>query len=194
MKRGTKEEKRTMNQTNDVLRDDESGSDEHSRSAGGTVVSLHVAPSADVPMTALLSAHLVPGRGMVGDRYYLRRGRDAAYDQLTCDVTLIEQETIDAMKQREPSIDPRESARRNIVVRGCELSQLAGHIFRIGEVTLQGLVPRNRNDLSLEDAQQNPPQEGAEQATGCLILPRPDLRAAVLTEGIISVGDRIEII
>jgi len=75
-----------MDQTNDVLKDDE-----QSRSAGGMVVSLHVAPSADIPMTSLLSAQVVPGRGMVGDRYYLRRGRDAAYDELTCDVTLFDQ-------------------------------------------------------------------------------------------------------
>ncbi len=183
-----------MNETNDVLRDDESRPDEQSKSAGGTVVSLHVALSADVPMTVLLSAPVVPGRGMVGDRYYLRRGRDAAYDELTCDVTLVEQETIVAMKQREPSIDPGESARRNIVVRGCELSQLAGRTFRIGTATLRGLVLRKSPDASLENAQQNPPQEGAGQATSCLVLPRPDLRAAVLTEGTISVGDRIEVI
>lgn len=183
-----------MNQTNDVLRDDESGSEEQSRSAGGTVVSLHVAPSADVPMTALLSARVVPGRGMVGDRYYLRRGRDAAYDQVTCDVTLVEQETIEAMKQWGPAIDPGESAQRNIVVRGCELSQLAGRTFRIGTATLRGLASRKSSDVSLENAQQNPPQEGAGQATSCLVLPHPDLRAAVLSEGTISVGDRIEVI
>jgi hypothetical protein len=183
-----------MNQTNDVLRDDESEPDEQARSAGGTVVSLHVALSADVPMTALLSARVVPGRGMVGDRYYLRRGRDAKYDELTCDVTLVEQETIDAMKQREPALDPGESARRNIVVRGCELSQLAGQTFRIGTATLRGLVPRTSPDASLEEAQQNPPHEGTGQAAHCLLLPRPDLRAAVLIEGTIAVGDRIEVI
>jgi MOSC domain-containing protein YiiM len=98
------------------------------------------------------------------------------------------------MKQREPSIDPGESARRNIVVGGCELSQLAGRTFRIGTATLRGLVPRKSPDVSLEDAQQNPPQESAGQAARCLLLPRPDLRAAVLTEGTISVGDRIEVI
>jgi MOSC domain-containing protein YiiM len=182
-----------MNQTNDVLIDDESGSDEQSKSAGGTVVSLHVALSADVPMTALLSAHVVPGRGMVGDRYYLRRGKDAAYDQLTCDVTLVEQETIETLKQREPLIDPGESARRNIVVRGCALSQLAGRTFRIGTATLRGLVPRKSADVSLENIQPLPSQESSGQAARCLVLPRPDLRAAVLTEGTISVGDRIEI-
>jgi MOSC domain-containing protein YiiM len=133
-------------------------------------------------------------RGMVGDRYYLRRGRDAAYDQVICDVTLVEQETIEAMKQRKPTIDPGESARRNIVVRGCELSQLAGHTFRIGTATLRGLASRKSSDVSLENAQQNPPQEGAGQATSCLVLPHPDLRATVLSEGTISVGDRIEVI
>src|SRR5258708_37558640 len=102
-----------MNQTNDVLIDDESGSDEQSRTAGGTVVSLHAASSADVPMTALLSAHVVPGRGMVGDRYYLRRGRDAAHDPATCDITLVEQVTIEDIKQREPAIDAGAGARRN---------------------------------------------------------------------------------
>ena len=183
-----------MDKTNDILIDDESGSDEQSRSAEGTIVSLHVAPSGDVPMTALLSAHVVPGRGMVGDRYYLRRGRDAVYDVSTCDVTLVEQETIEAMRQREPSIDPGESARRNIVVQDCALSQLAGRTFRIGQVTLQGLLSRERSDASLEDTQQNPSQESAEQSVHCLILPRPDLRAAVLTEGTISVGDQIEVI
>ena len=184
----------TMNQTNDMLREDESGSGEQARSAGGTVVSLHIAPSADVPMTALPSALVVPGRGMVGDRYYLRRGRDAAYDQLTCDVTLIEQETIEARKQQEPPIDPGESARRNIVVRACDLSRLVGHTFRIGEVTLRGLAHREREGAASGSVQQAAPHECTTPAGFCLVLPRPDLRATVLTEGTISVGDRIEIL
>jgi MOSC domain-containing protein YiiM len=166
MKQGTKKEKSTMNQTNDVLRDDESGSDEHSRSAGG----------------------------MVGDRYYLRRGRDAAYDQFTCDVTLIELETIEAMKQAEPSIDPGESARRNIVVRDCALSQLVGRTFRIGDVTLRGLARRDSDDGSSESVQQAAPHESTTPTGYCLVLPRPDLRTMVLTKGMISVGDRVEVL
>jgi MOSC domain-containing protein YiiM len=131
---------------------------------------------------------------MVGDRYYLRRGRDTAYDQLTCDVTLVEQETIEAMKQREPSIDPGESARRNIVVRGCPLSQLAERTFRIGDVTLRGLARRDSGNVSSESVQQAALQESTRQAGRCLLLPRPDLRAMVLTEGTIYVGDRIEVL
>src|SRR6516162_2964729 len=76
------------------------------KAAEGSVVSLHIAPSAHVPMTALAVAHLVPGRGIEGDRYYLRRGiGNTAYDRFTCDVTLIEEETIESMKKQEPSVD-----------------------------------------------------------------------------------------
>jgi MOSC domain-containing protein YiiM len=188
-----------MNQTNNALDNDESKRNRQTKPTGGIVVSLYVASSADVPMIALLSARVVPGRGMVGDRYYLRRGTDPAYDESTCDVTLVEQETINAMKQRESSINPGESARRNIVVQNCALSQLIGRTFRIGEVTFQGLLPRNKSGASLEDAYQNTSQESAEQSVhceslNCLELPHPDLRAAVLTEGTISVRDQIEVI
>ena len=158
----------------------------------GFVISLHIAPAAHVPMTALSSAHLVPGRGIVGDRYYLRRGRDVAADRFSCDVTLVEEETIEAMRRREPHVDPGSSARRNIVVRGCALSQLVGHTFRIGDVLLRGLAPRNSSNGTSESTQMITPLESTEQAARCLVLPRSDLRTDVLTDGIISVGDRVE--
>ena len=183
-----------MNQKNDASANEEVVPDEQGVPTKGTVISLHIAPAAHVPMSALSSAHLVPGRGIVGDRYYLRRGRDVASDRFSCDVTLVEEETIEAMKRREPSIDPGSSARRNIVVRGCMLSQLVGRTFRIGDVTLRGLAPRNSSDAASESAQQIASLESTEQAARCLVLPRADLRAAVLTEGIISVGDRIEVV
>jgi hypothetical protein len=81
------------------------GANSH-HSPQGIVISLHIVPAAHVPMSALSSAHLVPGRGIVGDRYYLRRGRDAASDRFSCDVTLVEEETIEAMKRRKPPVDP----------------------------------------------------------------------------------------
>ncbi len=33
----------------------------------GVIVSLHISPRAHAPMKALLTAHLVPGRGIEGD-------------------------------------------------------------------------------------------------------------------------------
>jgi MOSC domain-containing protein YiiM len=181
-----------MNQTNNAQIDEVGTHDEQELPTKGTVLSLHIAPEAHVPMTSLSSAHLVPGRGIVGDRFYLRRGSDATYDQFTCDVTLVEEETIETMKRQGPSIDLGESARRNIVVRGYVLSQLVGRTFLIGNVTLRGLAPRNGN-VSPESVQQVAPLESTEQTTSCKVLPRADLRAEILTEGTIYVGDGIEI-
>jgi len=160
----------------------------------GSVVSLRISPSAHVPMAALALAHLVPGRGIEGDRFYLRRGiGDAAYDRFTCDVTLIEEETIEAMKRQDPPVASGDSARRNIVVRNCSLAQLVGRTFRIGDVTLRGIAPRSSDVVASENEEQHEPTllENTDQAAHCLVLPRPDLRAEVLTEGTISIGDTI---
>jgi len=160
----------------------------------GSVVSLHISPSAHVPMTALDAAHLVPGRGIEGDRYYLRRGiGNTEYDRFTCDVTLIEEETIEAMKRQEPPVEVGDSARRNIVVRNCSLALLIGRTFRIGDVTLRGLTPRSSDVVTSqnEEKHESTLQENTDQAGHCLLLPRPDLRANVLTEGTISIGDTI---
>jgi MOSC domain-containing protein YiiM len=181
-----------MNQKNYAHTDEDGTRDEQEFPTKGTVLSLYIAPKAHVPMTSLSSAHLVPGRGIVGDRFYLRRGSDATYDQFTCDVTLVEEETIETMKRQGLSVGLGESARRNIVVRGFILSQLAGRTFLIGNVTLRGLAPRKGN-VSSESVQQVAPVESTKQTTSCLVLPRSDLRAEILTEGTIYVGDRVEI-
>lgn len=146
----------------------------------GWIVSIHIASSADTPMTAITTAHLVPGRGIEGDRFYASRGSDVVTDTATCDVTFIEQEALKALKSEEPEANAGDTARRNIVIRGCSLQPLIGCTFRIGEVVLFGLAPH-------ESCSSDNPH----QATSCMALHRADLRAHILTEGMISVGDRI---
>jgi hypothetical protein len=90
----------------------------------GCVVSIHLASAAGASMTALTPAHLVPGRGIEGDRFYASRDRDAASDATTCDVTLVEQEALEALKREESRTDSGGTARRNIVTRGCSLQHL----------------------------------------------------------------------
>jgi hypothetical protein len=102
-----------MNQTNNAHIDEDGTREEQELPTKGTVLSLHITPAAHVPMTSLSSAHLVPGRGIVGDRFYLRRGRDATYDRFTCDITLVEEKTIETMKRQGPPVGLGESARRN---------------------------------------------------------------------------------
>lgn len=147
----------------------------------GTVVSLHIATASHVPMCAISSAHLVPGRGIEGDRFYAARGKDPAFDEATCDVTLVEAEALEALEQNELQHEPEQSARRNIVIRGYPLAQLIGRTFRIGEVLLRGLEPHSGCCSSTN----------RQQASSCEAVQHADLRAMILTEGTIIVGDEI---
>jgi MOSC domain-containing protein YiiM len=142
----------------------------------GRIVSIHIASTAGGPMTAITTAHLVPGKGIEGDRFYASRGMDVASDGTTCDVTFVEQETLEALKGEEPRTDSGDTARRNIVIHGGSLRQLIGRTFRIREVVLFGLAPHEF--CSSEDTQ---------QATSCMALHHADLRAQILTERTISV-------
>lgn len=125
-------------------------------------------------MISLNAAHLVPGRGIEGDRFYARR---SASDEIPYEVTLVEQEALEALYHQQPA----GSARRNIVVHGCSLDALAGHTFQIGEVILRGLA-RHPACFSQETM----------QADACASLYGADLGAQILTEGIIAVGDLIQ--
>ena len=142
---------------------------------------MHIATAPHAPMRAIPSARLVPGRGIEGDRFYATRGKSAAFDEATCDVTLVEAEALEALRQNGPHIEPGESARRNIVIRGCSLEQLIGRTFRIGNVLLRGLEPHNGSCASTN----------SQQASSCEAVQGNDLRAMILTEGTISVGDEI---
>lgn len=146
----------------------------------GIVVSISIATVPGAPMTSLRAAHLVPGRGIEGDRFYGLGGVLSASGEVTYEVTLVEQEALEALRNEQPSAAPGRSARRNIVVRGCPLRALAGRTFRIGEVTLRGLV---RHDSCYS------PDTG--QADACAALSSADLGAQILTEGVIAVGDLI---
>ena len=148
----------------------------------GVIVSLYIAPAARAPMRALPTAHLVPGRGIEGDRFYALHEKQSSQDRETCDVTLVEEEVIETLRKIHPEIDAGASARRNIVVRGCALHQLVGRTFCIGDATLYGLVPHAASCDSSERSQRS----------ACAVVQPAELRAQILTEGIIRVGDRLQ--
>ena len=147
----------------------------------GQVVALYIAPTAGAPMQALTTAHLVPGRGIVGDRFYARRASAPNADTGQSDVTLVEQEALDALRSLEATEEAGASARRNIVVRGYALYQLVGQRFCIGPVTLYGLAAPHLTCGSPQLAQQD----------ACAALTGTTLFAQVLTEGDIAPGDRL---
>lgn len=97
-------------------------------------------------------------------------------------ITLIEAEAIEAFS-REYGIEFKPAAaRRNLVTRGIPLNELVGNEIVVGEVTLRGIRLCE-------------PCSHLAQVSHQSVLPglvhRGGLRAQILTEGIIRVGDPI---
>jgi MOSC domain-containing protein YiiM len=105
----------------------------------GRLLSIHTTPKASAPMVEQQEARLVAGHGIEGDRYALGTGTYSPKPQPERQVTLIEVETLEALK-RDHDLDllPVEH-RRNLTVRGVPLNHLVGQRFRVGEVVLEGV-------------------------------------------------------
>ena len=149
----------------------------------GVVVSIHLAGAAREPTTSVEAVRAVPGKGLEGDRYFRQKGTYSGRPGSGRDVTLIESEAIDGL-QREYGVEmaPGES-RRNIVTRGVPLNHLVGREFRVGEVALRGM--RLCEPCSyLERLTQKP---GVRRG----LVHRGGLRAEIVTEGVIHVGDPV---
>ena len=121
------------------------------------------------------------GRGLEGDRYFDRRGTFTTAHARGHDLTLIEAEAFDELTLPDGQFVPEE-ARRNIVTRGVDLNALVGLRFRIGEVECFG-------------QRLCEPCAHLERVTGRTVM-RPlihkaGLRADVLTDGEVRVGDEI---
>ncbi len=150
----------------------------------GALLAIHVAPQAAAPMVALDAARLVEGIGIDGDRYALGTGYYSKKPHADRQVTLIEAETLEALR-RDHGIDlaPEES-RRNLTTAGVPLNHLVGREFRIGaEVVLYG-------------GRLNVPCQYLEDLLGKKVfkplINRSGLNCRILRGGVIRVGDRIE--
>jgi MOSC domain-containing protein YiiM len=109
----------------------------------GTLLHIHIAPLASYEMEELEEATCVAGRGIVGDRYFAGTGTYSPKPDVR-EVTLIEQEALDALSRNDPPLQggPIQllpvDHRRNLTVRGVPLNHLVGRRFRVGEVILRG--------------------------------------------------------
>jgi MOSC domain-containing protein YiiM len=124
----------------------------------------------------------IAGRGLAGDRYFANAGTYSNEPGTGRHLTLIEIESIEALK-RDHGIDlPAALARRNIVTRGVALNHLVGREFRIGAAVLRG-------------ARLCDPCSYLEKLThrGVLrgLIDRGGLRADILSGGELCVGDPV---
>ena len=156
----------------------------------GTLLNIHIAPAASFEMEELSEAECVAGRGIVGDRYYEGTGSYSKRADVR-EVTLIEQEALDALARNDPPLQdgpitllPADH-RRNLTVKGVPLNHLVGRRFRIGEVVFRG-------------GRLNFPCKYLEELLGLPVyLPlynRSGLNAGIETGGVIRPGDVIELL
>jgi MOSC domain-containing protein YiiM len=148
----------------------------------GKVVAIYIAPAQGEPTILVDQAHLVPGRGIEGDRYYYPIGTSGINPNPERELTLIEIEAIEAICQDdEISLTP-DQTRRNIITRGIPLNNLVGQVFSVGNIKLKGIrlcEPCNylagRTDPRILS----------------LMAHRGGLRAQIISDGIIYLNDAI---
>lgn len=146
----------------------------------GVVEVISLAPDAEAPMTVVPEA--VAGCGPRGDRYERGAGTFSDPDGRGYDLTLVEAEALEELAAGGVELAPAE-ARRNLVVRGISLDGLIGKRFRVGEVERFG-QRRCEPCAHLERLTRPGVLRG--------LVHRGGLRADVLSDGEIRVGDRVE--
>jgi MOSC domain-containing protein YiiM len=119
----------------------------------------------------------VPGRGLEGDRHVAGTGTFPSGLPGSA-LTMIEAEVCESF---EPPLTPGEH-RRNVVTRGIDLNALVGHEFTVGGVRCRGM--RLCEPCTVV-------QRYADRPVLRALVHRGGLRADILRDGEIAVGDEI---
>jgi len=150
----------------------------------GRLLSICIAPLNGAPMESADSIAAAAGRGLAGDRYANKQGTFSKGQEVepSQEVTLIEQEALEAAARDDQLELSHAESRRNLLTSGVPLNHLVGRQFTIGEVELEGLELCE-------------PCKHLERLTGKnvikALLHRGGLRARIVQGGMLRVGDRI---
>jgi MOSC domain-containing protein YiiM len=141
------------------------------------------ADSPSSPMCSQSKVRAVPGKGIEGDRYFAGNGTFSRHPQKPdYEITLIESEKLDAFALEVGKPFTASHARRNLVTQGVDLNALVGKEFLVGEVRIRGIrLCEPCNYLAKTTFPET--REGLVHKAG--------LRAQIVTEGFIHVGDKI---
>jgi len=148
----------------------------------GVVEAIHLAPAGSEPMRAVERVRAIAGVGLEGDRYGTGNGHYSTDPKVDRHVTLIEAEEIEALAAGSGiDLEPGET-RRNVTTRGIRLNELVGRRFRIGPVECEGTRLCEPCQY-LTDLVGQPILEP--------LVHRGGLRARILTDGEIALGDAV---
>jgi MOSC domain-containing protein YiiM len=150
-----------------------------------TIVGIYISGTAKVMPQSVEFAEATHS-GLVGDRYHRQQGTFSTADPKETGraLTLVESEALERYEEKYGVVLSPAEARRNLVTQGVSLNDLMGKEFYIGEVRVKGIRLCH-------------PCQHLQQVTGKAVLAGLDqcggLRADILSEGVIRVGDRISI-
>jgi MOSC domain-containing protein YiiM len=149
-----------------------------------TVRDIFITDRGSAPMQRVEEAEAVAGRGLRGDRYMLNTGYWSGVD--ACQVTMISAEAIEAIAQETDIAIDAGQHRRNIIVAGMDVLDLAGKRFRIGAATFEYEQPRPPCRYI-----QSITQDGMTKALG---RGRGGICVKVVSSGTFGTNDPIEVI
>lgn len=151
----------------------------------GVVRCLFLAPEAKTPLAAVAAVRAVPGQGLEGDRYFHGRGSFSRWPGSGRAVSLIAHEDLEAVRRAHGIDLGGGRSRRNIETEGIVLTELIGRTFRIGSALLRG----ERACLPCKFLERL-----TETGVYDALKHRGGLRAEVVAEGVLHVGDTIEVV
>lgn len=149
------------------------------------VIAIYLSPKATLLPVPVQEADARTRRGLVGDRYFAGNGTFSEMEPKGPgrELTLIESEVLAALESECGLGLTAAAVRRNLVTEGIRLNDLVGVQFRIGEVLIEGI-------------RLCPPCTHLDKVTGMNLLQpltnKGGLRASILSDGVIRVGDAIE--
>jgi len=134
-------------------------------------------------MTTVVEVEVLAGAGLVGDRYFRGRGTYSGVDTTGRQITLIESEALEAAGVESGLAIGGQDSRRNVVTHGISLNDLVGHEFHIGDVHLRG--------VELCEPCSHLARLAGKPILRSLVH-RGGIRADILSDGMIRVGDAVE--
>lgn len=146
-------------------------------SGAGRIVAIYLRDTSKSPAQEVGSARLIAGKGLEHDRYFSPDGAGAGEA-----LTLIAAEALDGLTADTGIELSAAESRRQVVTRGIDLNGLIGREFRVGDVRCRG-VELCEPCAHLQSV----------TAPGVLrgLVHRGGLRADVLTDGEVAVGDAV---
>jgi MOSC domain-containing protein YiiM len=149
----------------------------------GKVIAIFVAPSKHAEQTAVDAVQLKAGKGIVGDRFFGFRQKQPGRN-----LTLIEWEAIEEFNGIYQLSLPLNATRRNFITQGIRLNDLLGINFNIGNVQCRGIELCEPCNVM---ARHFPGTPLYRPNIISAFTQKGGIRAEVLTDGVVRLGDEI---